>query len=229
MRQASRWTAALAVSFVAFAGTGRAATQEKIGSWVLSCAAGAPGSEACLMRTSTRFFEKAGITGDLEIDAQGKFLVPVIALRGLSNEMLMTAASMGGKADASIQFGGDPPEALNCSASNAGYFCSPSGAAVQKLATALQAARSVTVRVTVSMAGLNPLPSQEKSLDLSGTKEALARLRTAGPSRVPSPMTASAPQSPGAMMAMADRALKAAGYQNGMADLQAMMAKYSKK
>ena len=50
-------------------------------------------------------FRKGGITGDLEVQALGKTLVPVMTLRGLSDEMLM-AASMAGKAEASMQFGG---------------------------------------------------------------------------------------------------------------------------
>jgi hypothetical protein len=44
---------------------------------------------------------------------------------------------------------------------------------------------------------------------------------------VPGLMTGLAAQTPGGLMAMADKALKAAGYPNGMADLQALLAKYS--
>jgi hypothetical protein len=76
---------------------------------------------------------------------------------------------------------------------------------------------------------MNPLPAQERTLDLFGTKEALARLRIVGPSQVPSSMTALESPSPGAMMGIVDKALKAAGYRNGTADLQAMLAKYMKK
>jgi hypothetical protein len=42
-------------------------------------------------------------------------------------------------------------------------------------------------------------------------------------------MTAVTEPSPGALMGMADRALKAAGYPNGVADLQALVAKYRGK
>jgi hypothetical protein len=233
MRQATCWIVASAASLVAVTGSAAAAVPEQIGSWVLDC----PGREPCLMRLGKRFFQKGNITGDLEVQARGKSLVPVIILRGLSTDLLTAATSMGAKAAATVQFGGGPREELTCAASNAGYFCSPNDASAQKLATGLQAAQSVTVRVAVSMAGMNPLPAQEQTRDLSGTKEALARLRAAGPAQIPSPMSASGPQPPGAMpnggpggmMAMADKALKAAGYQNGMADLQAMMAKYMKK
>jgi hypothetical protein len=236
MTQATRRRAALAVTSVAVMGplmpAARAAPLEQIGGWVLNCPqsvpGATPGSEPCLMRLNQRFFDKAGITGDLEVEAHGKSLVPVIALRGLSTEVLM-AAAMAGKAEASIQFDGGAREVLNCAPGVAGYFCSPNDAATQRLAARLPAARSATVRVSVSMAGMNPLPVQEKSLGLSGTKDALARLRTAGPSQVPSPMTAFGPASPAGMMEMVDKALKAAGYPNGIADLRARLAKYMRK
>jgi hypothetical protein len=227
-----RTVAYLAIGIIAIGGSARAATQEQIGSWVLNCPGDTPGAEPCVMRFNKRFLDKRGITGDLEIQARGKSLVPVIALRGLSSEMLM-AASLAGKAEASVQLGGGPREDLNCAVSSSGYICSPNDAGTQKLAAGLPLARSVTVRVSVSMAGMSPgmipLAAQEKALDLSGTNEALARLRTVGPSQVPSLMTALASQSPEGMMGMADKLLKAAGYPNGTAQLQALMAKYMKK
>jgi hypothetical protein len=228
MRLASRWSAIVAVSFVVMTGTGQAATEERIGGWVLRCPDGAAGSGGCLMRVNKRLFEKAGITGDLEVQAQGQFLVPVVALRGLSNDMLMAAAAAGGKAAASIQFAGAPPQDLNCAPSSAGYFCSPSEAAAKKLAMGLPAARSATIRVSVSVPGMNPLPAQERSVDLSSTTEALSRLRMVGPSTVPNPVTALGSQSPTALMDMADKALKAAGYLNGVAGIQAMVTKHLK-
>jgi hypothetical protein len=222
-----RIIAYLAIGLIAISGSARAATQEQIGSWVLDCPGNKPGAEPCIMRFNKRFLDKGGITGDLEIQGQGKTLVPVIALRGLSPEMLM-AASLAGKTEASVQFPGGPKEDLNCAASSSGYICSPKDDAGPKLSAALASARSVTVRIGVSMAGMSPLPPQEKALDLSGTAEALAKLRTAGPSQVPGPMTAMASQSPEGMMGMADKMLKAAGYPNGVQQIQALMAKYMK-
>jgi hypothetical protein len=223
-----RITPCLAIGIVALGATARAATQEQIGSWVLSCPGNAPKTEPCQLRFGKRFLDKGGLTGDLEVQAQGAMLVPVIALRGLSSEMLM-AASLAGKTEASVQFAGSPREDLDCAASSVGYICAPKDAGAPKLAAQMKTARSVTVRVSVSITGLNPLPAQERSLELSGTNEALAKLRTAGPSHVPAPMAGLAPQSPAGLMAMADKALKAAGYQHGVADLQALMAKYMKK
>ena len=75
-----------------------------------------------------------------------------------------------------------------------------------------------------------PVAHAGKSLELTGTAEALARLRAEGPDhRMPSLKTAVAAQSPAGLMGVADRALKAAGYPNGLADLQARLAKFMAK
>ena len=195
-----------------------AATLEQIGSWVLSC----PADETCVLRLNNRFLN-AGVTADLEVQAQGGMLVPVIAVRGPSSEIL-AAAALAGNTTATLQFPGGPALELSCGASNTGYFCAPKDDAAQKLAAQLPRARSVTVRVSVAVNGL-PLRPQERSVDLSGTSEALAKLRKAGPAQVPSTSS----QSPMALTGMADKALKASGYPNGIADLQALMAKFLKK
>ena len=224
MRIVSRSLLVMLVSI----GTASAASPEHIGSWVLSCPGETPGSEPCVLHLEKRFLDKGGITGDLEVQALGKTLVPVIALRGLPSEILL-AASLAGKTDASMQFGDGPKEALTCAPSAAAYICSPKDDAAARLAAGLPAARSVTVRVSVAVSGLKPLPVEEKSLTLSGTNQALVRLRTVGAAQVPDPVAASASQSPAALIGMADKALKAAGYPNGVADLQALVAKYKGK
>jgi hypothetical protein len=225
MRTASRAAFGLLLSI----GTARAANQEHIGSWVLSCPSKTTGSEPCLLRLEKRFVDKGGITGDLEIQALGKSLVPVLVLRGVPTELLI-AASLAGKADASLQFNGGPRQNLTCAPSSVGYICAPDKDTAIKLTSGLPSARSVTVRVSVSVPGLKPLPVREKSLDLTGTNEALTRLRSVGPSQVPSgPITALSTQSPGALMAIADKTLKAAGYSNGLADLQGLLTKYRAK
>ena len=221
-------TAILALAFAATLAPAAAETQQHIGTWVLSCPGEKPGTGPCLMRFAKRFLDKGGITGDLEIQSQGKALVPVMALRGLSDELLM-AASLAGKTEASIQFAGGKPEPLICSVTAAGYICAPAEPAAHILSAQLPTARAVTVRVSVSVSGMSPLPAQQKSLDLSGTQQALARLRPAGPSPVPAAMTPSEPTSPNRLMAMADKALKAAGYPEGIAKFQALMAKYLRK
>ncbi len=211
----------------AMAAAARAATEQQIGSWVVSCPDGA---RECQMRFGKRFLDKAGITGDLEVESQGRSLVPVIALRGLSSQIL-TAASIAGTTEASIQFPGGVRQALTCNATAAGYICAPDEAAGHILSAGLATAKSGTVRVSVSVAGMAPLPAQEKSLDLSGTNEALARLRSVGPSPVPSALAAdgAGAQSPAGMMSIADKMIKAAGYPQGVSGLQGMIAKYMAK
>ena len=205
-------------------GSARAASHEYIGSWMLSC----PADEACVLRLDKRFLDKGGITGDLEIQAVGKSLVPVLVLRGVPSELVM-AASLAGQTDASLRFGDGAREPLGCAPSSIGYVCSPGGDAARTLAAGLPRAKSVTVRVSVSVPGLKPLPAQERSLALAGTTEALGRLRAVGPSQVPGALDAVVSQSPGASLGMADKALRAAGYSNGVADLQGLVAKYRGK
>lgn len=214
MRTAARWSVILACGLAASPVLAAAAAPEQFGSWVIRC----PGNGPCLMHSSQRLLDQAGITGDLEVEAQGSTLVPVITLRGLRPEML-AAASLAGKTSASIQFPGGPRHDLACGASVEGYICAPSESNGSLLAAALPGARSVTVRVAVTVAGSNPL-GQEKSLHLTGTKAALDRLRSVGPSPVPSFMTA---PSPSGLKAMADKAM------NGVAKLQALVAQYMKK
>jgi hypothetical protein len=219
---------ALALGLMIPAGTACAATEQHVGSWVLSCPGTVPSAEPCLLRLQKRFLDTAGITGELQVQALGKTLVPVIALRGLPEEILL-AASMAGKTEASVQFAGGPREDLDCAPGRLGYVCSPKDDAARRLAAGLASARSVTVRVTVTVAGMKPLPVREKSLDLSGTTEALARLRTARPAQVPGPLTRLASQKPSELMETADKALKAAGFPNGVADLPALLEKYGGK
>jgi hypothetical protein len=217
------------------AGGASAATHDPIGSWVLSCPSPTSRTDAepCRLRLARRFLDKAGVTGDLEVEEDGKALVPVLALRGLPTQLLMTAA-LAGKTEAWMQFDGGPRQALDCGPDTAAYICTPRDDAVRILAAELPAARTVTVRVTVTVAGMKPLPVQEKSLELTGTGEALARLRAAGPAQVPGPMASMAfrtlaSQPPDRLMDMADKALRAAGYPNGVADLRGLLNKYMRK
>lgn len=227
MTTASR-SVVLALGLVLSAGTASAATHEHIGSWVLTCPGDTPRSEPCLLHLEKRFLDKAGITGDLEVQALGTALVPVITLRGLSNEILL-AASLAGKTEASLQFAGGPKQDLTCAPTSVGYVCSPRDDAARELAAGLPSARSVTVLVSVAISGMKPLPVQQKSLDLSRTNEALTRLRAVGPAQVPAALPTSVSPTPADLMGMADKALRAAGYPNGAADLPALLAKYRRK
>jgi hypothetical protein len=219
-----RTVSGLALGLIMAIGTAQASSQEHIGSWVLTC----PTEKPCVLRLDKRFLDKGGITGDLEVDAIGTALVPVLVLRGLPGEVMM-AAALSGRADASVQFAGGPKVTLGCAPSSVGYICSPDRDAAHALAAGLPGARSMKLRVEVSVTGLKPLPIQERHLDLTGTSAALDRLRAAGPSQVPGPLEAVASQSPAALLGMADKALRAAGYRNGVADLQGLLDKYRAK
>ena len=204
------------------------ATDQQIGSWVLTCPARSDrDSASCLMRLNKRFLDKAGITADLEVQASGPALVPVITVRGLSTEML--AVSMTGKTEASIRFPGGLRETLTCAATLAGYVCAPTDAAARRLAAALPTAQTVTLQGSVLIDGMMPFPIPQRTVDLSGTTEALVRLRAIGPAQIPAPLPMPAAQSPIGLVQMADKALKAAGYMNGVAGLQELMAKYRKQ
>ncbi len=205
----------------------RAAAPEQIGSWVITCPPGPP-ADGCLMRAGTRFLDKGGITGDLEVQAQGEALVPVITVRGLPQDLLL-AAAMAGRPTASIRFPGGPAQPLDCAATAMAYVCAPNQAAGRALAAGLPTAAEVSVQVSLSVSGLKTLPVQQKSLPLSGTRAALQRLRAAGPTQVANPVTATTPPRPADVMVMADKLLRAAGYPDGVAKLQSLMAKYLRK
>jgi hypothetical protein len=233
MLTAAGWSIILLAALAGHAGVAAAATQEHIGSWVISCPDDAAKSGACLMRSSKRFLDKAGVTGDLEVRAQERILVPVIVFRGVSAKMLI-AASLIGKTEASIRLQSGASTELHCAASSADddsavdYVCAPNEADGEKLGEGLPGARAASVRVAIAAAALKPLPVLEKSLEMSGTNEALVRLRTLGPKQVPSSATAMALKSSSALVGMAHQALKAAGYPNGLAELQSLLAKYGK-
>jgi hypothetical protein len=211
-----------------FAGNAFAATQTQIGSWLLSCS----GESACRLRAEKRFVDKAGITAELEVLADGTALVPVLALRGLSTQVVMMAATAG-TVEAWMQLDGGARQTLDCAPSLEGYFCTPRGNATQTLAAGLPTARTITARVQATVGGMKPLPAQQKSLALTGTRAALAKLVAAGPEPVPDARIAAAarflPQaSPSTLAAMADKALKAAGYPKGVGDLEGLVTKYLK-
>ena len=211
----------------ALGGTARAAAPEQIGSWVIDCPA-SPRAAGCLMRAGTRFLDKGGITGDLEVQAQDQALVPVITVRGLPRELLL-AAAMAGKTTASIQFPGGAAQPLACAATALAYVCAPDQAAGRALAAGLPTAAEVSVQVSLSVNGLKTLPAQRKSLPLSGTQAALQRLCAVGPTPLARPVTDTPPPRPADLMVMADKLLRAAGYPDGVAKLQSLMAKYLRK
>jgi hypothetical protein len=187
-----------------------AAADEPIGSWILSCR-----DRACVLRHKDRLFDAAGALADLEVRAAGKLLVPAIAVRGVPGEVLLAAATAG-KLEASVQLAKGPPVDLPCAVDAAGYLCAPQDEAVPALAAAFPSARAMTVRISLSIAGSNPLSVRDRSLALAGTQQALARLTAAGAPSV----------APDGWLGLLDRGLKAVGYKGGLTDLLAMLDRY---
>lgn len=200
-----RFAAALAIL-----GATQGAAPDPAGSWLLECA-----GATCLLRHKDRLFSGAGVTADMEVRAAGKALVPVLVLRGLPDQVLL-ASSMAGKAAASVQFPGAARVELTCAIGDGGYVCAPPDEVVAALAAALPKARSVAVRVSLTVSGTNLQSARERVLELAGTPEALARLRAAGPQSA----------QPGGWIGLLDRGLKAAGYKNGAADLPGLVGRY---
>jgi hypothetical protein len=224
-----RTTSALTLGLLVCIGAARAATPEHIGSWVLNCS----GTSTCRLRAEKRFVDKDGITVELDVLSDGTALVPVLALRGLPAQAVVMA-SMIGTVDAWIQLDGGVRRALACAPNLDGYFCTPRGDAARALAAGLPMARAMTARVEATISGMKPLPVEQKTLALADTRRALAKLAAAGAEPVPDARIAAASRllpraSPSTLAAMADTALKAAGYPDGLGDLPAVMSKYKNK
>ncbi|HEY1933054.1 MAG TPA: hypothetical protein VGG99_13655 [Acetobacteraceae bacterium] len=212
MPNAPRWCLA-AVFCVLLPGAGRAATEQAIGSWVVSCAT--PGN--CLMRHESWVLPPG--TGRpsaaLEVQRRGDSLVPVVTLRGLS-----TQAAIGGmlamQASVAVSFDNGPASDLACDLDGGTIVCAPGGDAVALTAAELPTARSATVRIQITVPGLTALPAQQRTLALQSTPEALARFRAVGPSGE------SLPIEPGLdWTGFVDKVLRGLGFQNGAADLLA--------
>ncbi|WP_158932855.1 hypothetical protein [Acidisphaera sp. S103] len=221
-----RTTSALLLGLLVCIGTARAAPPPHIGSWVLTCSA----TSICRLRAEKRFVDKDGVTVELDVLSDRTALVPVLALRGLPAQAVMMASAMG-TVGAWIQLDGGVRRALECAPNLDGYFCTPRGDAARALAAGLPTARTMTARVEATVTGMKPLPVEQKTLALVDTRQALATLAAAGAEPVPDARVAAASRllprtSPSTLAAMADTALKAAGYRDGLGDLPALMSKY---
>ncbi len=197
----------------AFAESPERPANASIGSWVLSCPADA--KDPCLMRHRDWVVAPAAGTPSaaLELQLRGDVLVPVITVRGLP-----TAAAVGGalavKPTANLGLDGGKRIDLSCGISGTYYACSPDAAAVPALAAALPRARVLAASLTLTIPGLMALPPQERTLELTGTAAAQARLLAAG-------ATGEAlPSYPGLdLQGFIDRAMRDLGFPNGAADV----------
>jgi hypothetical protein len=186
---------------------------EEIGAWVLSCPV--QRIEPCLLRHRDWVLppDNAGPSVALEVQMRGDSLVPVVTLRGLP-----TASSLGGSLVLdlviTLSFDGDKPLTLLCGSSGSYYACAPAPAALQAIAAILPKARVLQVDMSLTIPGFMALPRQRRSMDLSGTPQALGRLLAVGPGGESLPAFAGLD-----LRGFLDRILHATGYDNGMADV----------
>jgi hypothetical protein len=192
---------------------GQQPTNEEIGSWVLTCPAAAkPG--ACQLRDKAWVLPPGGgrPSAALEVQGRGDALVPVVTMRGLS-----TQAAIGGmltmKATVGVRFDNGPRTELPCGLDGDAIVCAPDGAGVAQTAAQLPTAHSADVQIQLSLPGMMNLPAQDRTMDLQGTREALARFRAVGPAGEALPAEAGLD-----WRGFLDRVLRGAGFQNGAAD-----------
>lgn len=195
-------------------GQGRPA-EERIGTWVLSCvAAPAP----CTLRYEAGFFRAVGgIEAVLEVVRRDNVLVPVVMLRGLKPVAAVAAIT---RPMVSLRFDDGAWIVLTCETSEAALACAPDGSSIAATADALPAARSMTFQVRSGIPGI-ALQPLGRTLTLAGTADALGRLRTHG---APGEDSLSAPALD--WRGMLDRALRAAGFAHGTADLLPWVARW---
>jgi len=212
---------------------------QQIGSWVVECPAPG-GAGGCMMRD--RDWILAPTAGRpsvaLEVQGRGGRLVPVVALRGLTaqaapaqavptqavpTQAVTVQAAIGAllvlQPQVTLRFDAGPRAALACGLDGAAIVCAPEGAAIAATAAALPTARSVEVQVAVRASGTGGPAARAATLDLQGTREAMARFRAAGP------IGEALPAEPGLdWIGFVDRVARDAGLQNGIADLVPRLA-----
>ena len=102
---------------------------------------------------------------------------------------------------------------LTCGISGTYYACSPDATAVAALAAALPRAQVLSATMTLTIPGMMALPPQERTLELTGTATAQARLLAAGAAGE------ALPSYPGLdIQGLLDRILRDLGFPNGAAD-----------
>ncbi|MDR3538134.1 MAG: hypothetical protein P4L71_16695 [Acetobacteraceae bacterium] len=208
-----RWTfpiwlvLAVPAEMAAASGPGRPA-EERIGTWVLTCA---PAPAPCMLRHATALVRSvAGIDASLDIERRGNAFVPVVTLRGLKPAAMVAAIAM---PMVSLRFDDGAWIPLTCDAGEAMLACAPDGSEAETAADALPVARSMTLQLRSGVPGV-ALPPLSRTLALAGTSDALGRLRARGA------VGEDASSSPGLdWRDMLDRVLRAVGFAHGTADL----------
>jgi invasion protein IalB len=215
-----KWGVVLAVLAVgtAYAQTPSGKTED-IGSWVVACPADAK-SAPCRMRYQKWIVppQNGRPSIALEVRNTGAQMVPQLAVRDLPAQLAM-AAMMAATPTMELKFDGGQKLALSCGSDADTILCTPEPGAAAEAAAQLKTAKSVQVRVHVTLAGSDgpsPIPDQTRSFDLSRTAAAIDRFRAVAPEATPLPTASSQGND---MRAMADKMLKAMGYSGGVNDI----------
>jgi hypothetical protein len=222
---------------------------QQIGSWVVECPAPGGAGGCMMRDRDWILAPTAGRPSvALEVQGRGGRLVPVVALRGLTAQAVPTQAVPTQAASAqavpaqttiaqvvtvqaaigallvlqpqvTLRFDAGPRADLACGLDGGAIVCAPEGAAMAATAAALPTARSVEVQVAVRASGTGGPAARAATLDLQGTREAMARFRAAGP------IGEALPAEPGLdWIGFVDRVAREAGLQNGIADLVPRLA-----
>jgi hypothetical protein len=123
---------------------------------------------------------------------------------------------------ATLQLGNGAAAVLSCGSDSGGYVCRPVGSEAAAMARALPEAGAVTIDLSASLPGEEPMPAAHRTLALSGTREALTYLPASGPlpgGLEPQPL-------PPGWRRLLDRAEQAMGLGSGAASVQALIARY---
>ncbi|HTW69780.1 MAG TPA: hypothetical protein VME47_07840 [Acetobacteraceae bacterium] len=149
---------------------------EAIGSWLLQCT-----EHGCILRNRDWILPPGagGFAAALEVQRRGDSLVPVVTLRGLSAQQAV-GGLLALQPRATLQFVPGPGVDLACDMDGAAVMCAPQGDAIATTSAALPSASQVEVGVRLGVPGLMPMPPRVRVLALQDTREALARLRSAG-------------------------------------------------
>ena len=159
---------------------------EEVGSWLAACVRDArPGPPPCDIRHRTWLLPPSAghVSAALEIGLRHGVAVPVVTLRGVSipdatGTLLALATGV------TVQFGADPPVRLPCGYAEDVLSCAPGRVDAPAASAQLRQATNAVIRLHVAPStGLKlpfALPDQQRSLDLTRTADAIARLQPSG-------------------------------------------------
>ena len=161
---------------------------EEVGSWAVGCTQEQkPGPPACDIRHRVWIVAPAGgrPSAALEIQMRYGYAVPVVVIRGAMHGGTIPEAAgalLALAAEATVQFGADPPMPLPCNFALDILRCAPARTDAQAASVRLGRAATAVVRLHLAApAGMAlAIPDQLRTLDLVRTTDAIRRLQPAG-------------------------------------------------